>query len=143
MIKHDFTTYDMLRRWGHVMGSRITDAGWHFYDRTKTTAQVIKKLYETIRAAAVDDVMIIGCNSISHLSAGLFELNRTGGDTSGFDWNRTKVMGVNALAYRMHQHGKFYAADADCVGITDKIDWKKNAKWLDVFQRAERRFSSR
>ena len=136
MIKHDFTTYDMLRRWGHVMGSRITDDGWHFYDRTKTTAQVIKKLYETIRAAAGDDVMIIGCNSISHLSAGLFELNRTGGDTSGFDWNRTKVMGVNALAYRMHQHGKFYAADADCVGITDKIDWKKNAKWLDVLSKS-------
>ena len=136
MIKHDFTTYDMLRRWGHVMGSRITDDGWHFYDRTKTTAQVIKKLYETIRAAAGDDVMIIGCNSISHLSAGLFELNRTGGDTSGFDWNRTKVMGVNALAYRMYQHGKFYAADADCVGITDKIDWKKNAKWLDVLSKS-------
>ena len=41
-------------------------------------------------------------------------------------------MGVNTLAFRMPQHGAFFDADADCVGITDKIPWDKNAQWMDI-----------
>lgn len=99
---------------------------------TKTTAEVIKELYAVIREAAGDDVLIIGCNTISHLSAGYFEIQRTGDDTSGLEWERTKVMGINTLAFRMCQHNKFYAADADCVGITRNVPWEKNKQWLDV-----------
>ena len=69
---------------------------------------------------------------MSHLSAGLFELQRTGDDTSGREWKRTKDYGINTLAFRSPQHQSFYLADADCVGITNDIDWAKNKQWLDV-----------
>jgi len=35
-------------------------------------------------------------------------------------------MGVNTLAFRGLQQGIFYSADADCVGLTLKVDWDKN-----------------
>ena len=60
------------------------------------------------------------------------EANRTGDDTSGMEWERTRKMGVNTLAFRMPQHGTFFGADADCVGITDKIPWEKNRQWMDL-----------
>jgi alpha-galactosidase len=73
---------------------------------------------------------LIGCNTFSHLSAGIFELNRIGDDTSGNEWARTLKMGVNALGFRLPQHNTFYAADGDCVGLTTKIPWEKNKQWL-------------
>lgn len=130
LIKHDFSTYDIFGRWGFDMGNILTDSGWHFYDRSKTTAEIILDLYRAIRKGAGDNVVIIGCNTVSHLAAGLFELQRTGDDTSGLEWERTRKMGVNTLAFRMPQHGTFYAADADCVGITGKVDWTLNREWL-------------
>ena len=51
--------------------------------------------------------------ALSHLAAGLVELQRTGDDTSGRDWARTKKMGVNTLAYRMPQNRAFYIDDPD------------------------------
>ena len=39
-------------------------------------------------------------------------------------------MGVNTLAFLLPQHRSFFDMDADCVGITGKIDWKKNSQWL-------------
>jgi alpha-galactosidase len=75
---------------------------------------------------------VIGCNTFSHLSAGLFELNRIGDDTSGNEWERTRKMGVNTLAFRGLHHGLFYAADADCVGLTTKVPWEKNRQWLEL-----------
>ena len=44
-------------------------------------------------------------------------IQRTGDDTSGKTWERTRVMGVNTLAFCLPQHGVFYEIDADCVGI--------------------------
>jgi alpha-galactosidase len=41
-------------------------------------------------------------------------------------------MGVNALAFRGLQHGVFYAADPDCVGLTTKVDWNKNKQWMEL-----------
>lgn len=41
-------------------------------------------------------------------------------------------MGINTLAFRMLQQGTFYGADADCVGITEHIDWNKNRQWMEV-----------
>ena len=45
-------------------------------------------------------------------------------------------MGVNTLAFRMPQHEAFFAADADCVGLTHDIPWALNAQWLDLLARS-------
>jgi alpha-galactosidase len=131
LVKHDFTTYDMLGKWGFEMVDDITTKGWHFNDTTKTTAEITLNLYKTIRDAA-DDMYLIGCNTFSHLSAGLFELNRIGDDTSGKEWARTRKMGVNTLAFRMPQHNNFYAVDGDCVGVTKDVAWDKNKQWMQL-----------
>jgi alpha-galactosidase len=135
MIKHDFTTFDITGKWGFQMGSEVTRNGWAFADRTRTTAEIIRDLYTTIREAA-GDAYLIGCNTIGHLGAGLFELQRTGDDTSGRHWERTRKMGVNTLAFRQPQHNAFFAADADCVGLTEHIPWDLNRQWLDVLARS-------
>ncbi len=135
LVKHDFSTWDILGRWGFAMGFEVTDPGWHFADRSRTTAEAVLALYRTIREAA-GDMAIIGCNTIGHLAAGLVELNRTGDDTSGKSWERTRKMGVNTLAFRAHQHGAFFAVDADCVGLTTKVPWELNRQWLDLLARS-------
>ena len=30
------------------------------------------------------------------------------------------------------QHNNFYAADADCVGLTNKVPWAKNKQWMQL-----------
>ena len=136
LIKHDYTTYDLFGRWGSQMGTSLTKDGWSFAEGTaRTTAEVINELYATIRTAA-GDTLIIGCNTVSHLSAGHFEMCRVGDDTSGTEWARTRRMGVNSLAFRGVQHGAFYAADADCVGVTNAVSWTLNRQWLDLLARS-------
>ena len=136
LIKHDFSTYDIFGCWGFEMGTRLTNGSWRFHDHTKTTAELIVRFYEVIHEAAKredrQDVLILGCNCIGHLGAGLMQGNRTGDDTSGVEWERTRKMGINTLAFRMLQQGTFYGADADCVGITEHIDWNKNRQWMEV-----------
>jgi alpha-galactosidase len=131
LVKHDYTTYDFFGKWGFEMNESMTPPGWHFNDRTITNAEIILFLYHTIRAAALD-MYLIGCNTLSHLSAGIFELNRIGDDTSGNEWARTLKMGVNTLGFRLPQHNSFYAADGDCVGLTTKVPWNKNKQWLQL-----------
>lgn len=135
LLKHDFSTYDLFGRWGASFGDELTEDGWHFADERKTTAEIVLDLYRTIRESA-GDMTVIGCNTLSHLAAGIFELQRTGDDTSGREWERTARMGVNTLAFRMPQHGSFYAVDADCVGITKEIDWSLNRQWLDLLAKS-------
>jgi alpha-galactosidase len=118
------------------MGSGITcDRTIEFRDRSRTTAEIILAFYRAIRAAA-GDAIILGCNTISHLSAGLVDVQRTGDDTSGREWERTRKMGINTLAFRMPQHGALYAVDADCVGLTTAIPWSLNRQWLDLLARS-------
>ncbi len=133
LLKHDFSTYDLFGSWGKELGSSITNIdNWSFYDKTKTNAEIVIDLYKLIREAA-GDMLIIGCNTVSHLSAGLVEISRTGDDTSGKEWERTKKMGVNTLAFRLAQNEAFYMCDADCVGILDDyIPWDKNRMWLHL-----------
>jgi alpha-galactosidase len=131
MVKHDFTSFDVFGRWGFEMNESLTESGWHFYDQTKTNAEIILQLYKTLRSAA-GDRYLIGCNTMSHLSAGIFELNRIGDDTSGKEWGRTRKMGVNTLGFRIMQHNQFYATDGDCVGLTTKIPWKENKQWMQL-----------
>jgi alpha-galactosidase len=78
----------------------------------------------------------MGCNVFGHLATGYIDIQRTGDDTSGMDWERTKKYGVNTLAFRMCQHKAFYFVDADCVGITNDISWDKNSQWLDVLAKS-------
>ena len=135
LIKHDFSTYDMLDKWGFQMGAQPTNDGWHFADTSRTTAEIILDLYQTI-AQAAGDAVVIGCNTIGHLGAGLFAMQRTGNDTSGTEWESTRKYGVNTLAFRMPQHETFFAADADCVGLTQQIPWELNRQWLDLLARS-------
>jgi alpha-galactosidase len=136
LIKHDYTTFDIFGRWGFQMGAALTRDGWTFAEGPgRTTAEVINELYATIRQAAGES-LIIGCNTVSHLSAGHFEICRVGDDTSGTEWARTRKMGVNTLAFRGVQHGALYVADADCVGVTNAVPWALNRQWLDLLARS-------
>ncbi len=135
LIKHDFTTFDVSGRWGFEMNAsedRFTSGGWSYADTTKTSAEIITALYRTIREAAGRDCLIIGCNTIGHLAAGLVEIQRTGDDTSATDWDRTRRMGVNTLAFRAPQHGAFFAVDADCVPISPNVPWELTNSWLEL-----------
>jgi alpha-galactosidase len=131
LIKHDFSTYDLLGRWGFNMGATITEDNWSFSDRTRTNAEIITALYKALRTAA-GEAILLGCNTVGHLGTGFFELQRSGDDTSGRDWNRTRKMGINTLAFRAPQHNAFFAIDADCVGITKQVPWEFNRQWLDL-----------
>jgi alpha-galactosidase len=135
LIKHDFSTFDLLGRWGFAMGPQLTDDGWAFADRSKTTAEIVRAFYEVLRNAA-GDTLLLGCNAVGHLGAGVFELQRIDDDTSGRDWNRTRKMGVNTLAFRAAQHETFFAVDADCVGLTHQVPWALNRQWLDLVARS-------
>ncbi len=129
LIKHDYSSFDLMGRWGFNMGPWLTDDKWQFADRSQTTAEIVLTLYRTMREAA-GDALLIGCNTFSHLSAGLFEINRIGDDVSGRAWDRTRRMGVNTLAFRAPQHGTFYAADPDIAPITQQHPWKQGRQWL-------------
>ncbi len=133
LLKHDFSTFDIFGAWGKDLTDTITnEEGWRFFDRTKTSAEILLQLYKTIRAAA-GDMLVIGCNTVSHLVAGFADLNRTGDDTSGREWARTLKMGVNTLAFRLAQNSAFYMGDADCVGmLEDRVPWEKNKQWLTL-----------
>lgn len=142
LIKHDFSTFDVTGRWGCEMTASqegVTANGWAFADRSRTTAEIVLGLYCAIREAAGPDVTIIGCNTISHLAAGLVEIQRTGDDTTildwqtnTLDWDRIRRMGVNTLAFRAPQHGTFYGIDADCVPLAPQIPWSLTHAWLDL-----------
>ncbi len=133
LVKFDFTSFDIMGKWGFEMlkDQSMSSPGWNMHDQSKTNAEIILHLYKAIREAAGINY-INGCNTFSHLSAGLFELNRIGDDTSGNQWDRTRKMGVNTLAFRGVQNGTFYAADPDCVGLTTKIPWSKNKQWMEL-----------
>ncbi len=132
LLKHDFTTYDLLGQWGLEMGARPTLPGWSFHDRSKTNAEIILDLYQAIRSAAGDEMLILSCNVVGHLGAGIFDMQRTGDDTSGKIWERTRRMGVNTLAFRIPQHGSFFVVDADCVAITQAVPWQLTRQWLEL-----------
>lgn len=74
-----------------------------FYDKTKTTAEIITNFYSAIYEASKPfDAIILGCNTVGHLGAELM------------------------------QHRTFYDIDADCVGILGPISWKYNKQWTEV-----------
>ncbi|MFK4084551.1 hypothetical protein ACI2LF_10615 [Kribbella sp. NPDC020789] len=135
LVKHDFSTYDVFGAFGPAMGSRLTESGWQLHDPSRTTAEIVLAFYREIREAA-QDVVLIGCNTVGHLAAGLVDVQRTGDDTSGRDWERTRKMGVNTLAFRLPQHGRLFTVDADCVPCTPQTPWELNARFLDLVARS-------
>ena len=138
LIKHDFSTFNLTGKWGNQWNEQAPLDGVAFSDRSKTTTEIILNFYRTLRAAAGDGVLLDGCNTVSHLSAGIFDLQRVGDDTSGQEWDRTRRMGVNALAFRGVQNGAFYLVDPDCAGLArpGAISWDKNQQWLDLVARS-------
>ena len=138
LVKIDYLTFDMNNRWGFNLGDRVVHDDRVWSDSSRTTAEVMLDLYRTMRAGAGDGIVIIGCNALSHLAAGIFELQRTGDDTSGLEWARTRKNGVNTLAFRAIQDRTFYAVDADCVGLAHAgaVPWEKNRQWLDLVARS-------
>ncbi len=135
-IKHDFTTYELLGRWGSAMSGETTGPGWRFHDRSRTNAEILWDLYQAIRSAAGETTTILGCNTVGHLAAGIFESQRIADDTSGRDWKRTRRFGVNGLAHRIAQHRTFSHIDPDCVAITPDVGWRETSQWMDVVARS-------
>ena len=138
LIKHDYTSYDIFNEFGYIYNGSVNEhEGWSFYDTKKTSAEIVLNLYKTIYEACGEDMLIIGCNTFSHLSAGLLQINRIGDDTSGRNWDRTRAYGINSLAFRLPQHNAFYAIDADCAGFMDnKIPWELNSQWVDLLAKS-------
>ena len=137
LIKHDYSQCDMFGHFGWDLNGAITNyKDWCFYDRKKTSAEITVDFYRLIKETA-GDMYIIGCNTVSHLCAGLVEINRIGTDTSGKCWSVTRMNGVNTLAFRMCQNDAFYKVDADCVGLMgNNIPWKLNRQWLDLLSKS-------
>ena len=52
LIKHDFSTYDIFGQWGFSMGEEPLNGEVVFADKTRTTAQIVKDMYQVIREAA-------------------------------------------------------------------------------------------
>ncbi|WMJ23701.1 alpha-galactosidase [Paludicola sp. MB14-C6] len=136
LIKHDFSTNDLFNCWGFQMNPSAPESDWEFADKSKTTAEIIINLYETILDATDGHAYILGCNCIGHLGAGLMHIQRIGDDVSGICWERTRKYGINTLAFRLPQHKTFFDIDADCIGITDSVPWRYNSQWADLIGRS-------
>lgn len=133
LIKHDFTTIDatglsVLQAEKHV--AEMTAKNRSFYDKTKTTATIIKNLYKAIQEGA-GDAEVIGCNTIGHLSAGIHSITRVGHDTSGRSFEWTRRNGINSFM-RLPLNGALYNVDPDCAAFTEKVDAEINLDFLEV-----------
>jgi alpha-galactosidase len=135
LIKHDFSTYDIFGKWGFQMGCEMAAGQWSFADESKTSAEIIRNFYQTIRDGA-GEMLVLGCNTIGHLGAGIFDIQRTGDDNGADEWDRTRKMAINTLGFRMSQHGTFFTADPDCVAITEKTSWPMSRQLLDLFSKS-------
>ena len=132
LIKHDFTCPDYMGN--KFLSPSLTADGWHPHDRTKTNAQILMDLYSLIQEAA-NGAVVIGCNTYNHLAAGIHELQRSGCDTSGRNWETTKTFGINSLVYRLCQNNTFFETDADCACFTQHVPTEKNILFADVISR--------
>ena len=136
LIKHDFSTHDFFGRFARPGGPpELARPGRALADRGRTSAEVLVDFYRAL-ARAAGDALLIGCNTVGHLAAGLVHVQRTGDDTSGRVWERTRRMGVNTLAFRLAQHGRLYVVDPDCVPCTPATDWRLNRRFLDLVARS-------
>jgi alpha-galactosidase len=118
------------------MGPQPTLPGWSFHDRSRTNAEIITEVYAAMRKELGARILIDGCNTVGHLGQGFFDMQRTGDDTSGHHWERTRRDAVNTAAFRLPQQGTFFTVDADLVGITDAVPWDFNGQLVDMLARS-------
>ena len=124
LIKHDFSTMDTI---ADVL---TKEDNWHFYDRTLTNCQILKNLYATIQNSA-DDAVVIGCDTLNHVVAGIHASQRSGADTSGRNFEITRQDGGEALM-RLPQNGTFFNVDPDCAAFTEYVDIGLNLDFLEA-----------
>ncbi|MEN6315830.1 MAG: hypothetical protein ABFD25_16465 [Clostridiaceae bacterium] len=129
LIKHDFTCPDFMGE--GFLSHVLAKSGWHFADRSRTNAQIMKNLYRVIQDAA-GDAYVLGCNTYNHLAAGIHQIQRSGADTSGRVWEITRKYGINTLAFRLHQNNRFFRCDADCPAFTEKVSTELNMRFLEL-----------
>ena len=125
LIKYDFTIIDTVKR-GTGAGMGFAP----FYDNTKPTCYIIRNLYRTIEAAS-GSANVLGCNIYNHLAAGLHAANRAGDDTSGRNFEQTRLCGIGSFT-RLAQNGTFFAFDPDCAAFTDKVGHGINLDFLEA-----------
>jgi alpha-galactosidase len=101
-----------------------------FYDKTKTTATIIKNLYKAIQKG-VGDKDVIGCNTVGHLTAGIHSVYRIGHDTSGRSFEWTRRDGINSVM-RLPLNNAFYNADPDCAAFTERVPIDINLDFLEA-----------
>lgn len=124
MIKHDFSYFDLF----NANISNISNSS--FYDKSKTNAQILKELYKLIQDAA-GDTLIMGCNTINHLAAGIHQIQRSGNDTSGRHFEFTRRYGVHSMM-RAPQNNTFFKTDPDCAAFTPKVSIPLNLDFLEM-----------
>lgn len=133
LIKHDFSTIDITGL-GTLTGERNTadlfKGDRKMFDNTKTSATVIKELYSAIQRGA-GEADVIGCNTVSHLTAGIHSVYRTGCDTSGRSFEWTRRNGTNSVM-RLPLNDRFYKADPDCAAFTARVDAELNLDYLEM-----------
>lgn len=124
LIKHDFSTMDTIE---DILDK---EADWHFFDRTLTNCQILKNLYSTIQNSA-GDAVVIGCDTLNHVAAGIHASQRSGADTSGRSFEITRQDGGEALM-RLPQNGAFFSIDPDCAAFTEYVDANLNLDFLEA-----------
>jgi alpha-galactosidase len=133
MIKHDFTTVDLLGSWLNMLDPVVNpSSGWSFHDRSRTNAEIVQQLYRDLMEGGTEQCRILGCQTVGHLGIGTIDVQRVGGDVSGREWEMTRHMGPNSLAFRAHQHGIYFQVDADCAPITPLVPFSYTQQWLQL-----------
>lgn len=124
MIKHDFSFFDLF-------SATVSDnMPPHFYDKTKTNAQIVREFYELVQSAA-GNTLIMGCNTVNHLAAGVHQIQRSGNDTSGRHFEFTRRYGVHSMM-RAPQNNAFFKTDPDCAAFTAKVSIPLNLDFLEM-----------
>ena len=124
LLKYDFTVIDTVKRQSGIEGLRP------FYDRTKPSCYILRNFYRTIEQAS-GNANILSCNVVNHLAAGLHAAQRAGDDTSGRNFEQTRMSGVSCFT-RLAQNGTFFALDPDCAAFTDMVAHDINLDFLEA-----------
>ena len=124
LLKYDFTVIDTIKRQTGIEGLRP------FYDRTKPSCYILRNFYRTIEQAS-GNANILSCNVVNHLAAGLHAAQRAGDDTSGRNFEQTRMSGVSCFT-RLAQNGTFFALDPDCAAFTDMVAHGINLDFLEA-----------
>lgn len=124
LIKYDFSVFDALKKQTGAPGMGM------FYDTTKPSCYIMRELYRTIEKAS-GSANILSCNAINHLAAGLHAAQRSGDDTSGRNFEQTRITGVGSLT-RLAQNGTFFTVDPDCAAFTDMVGHEINLDFMEA-----------